>query len=705
MRKRWRPKTVSRQQTAPQSLLCVDSSKEDVGVGLAPALTPRVLYPAPWVSLSRCCCPRKAGFAALSAVWHLTAAVCYAAPPALEMAPAFGDAYFPRSWQTVVLTATNPDNGDAFQGDAQIVVEDVNQRTRFGAFSRSFALPKGAGTARIPITIRLPQFVGQMQLHLYLFNAPDKGGAIVTERTIDRLSLAPTGLPLIAVTPTPDGLTYLNGADLGAASVINEGGTSARSSSTNGKAEQSARVIPVRDAAELPDRAAGYDPAALVFLSADVSPNAFSDAQTAALRGFVSAGGLLTVCSGKLRGDERFRSWIPALPDGQNQNRRRIGRGIILALAFDPSEPGYRNASSVVPLLKSASVERGATRSIGRIAVSDDFYRYQNFASATLHVPGLSAPGVGYIGLFLGAYILLLIPVNYLILRRLDRRELAWITIPALAAFFAIGALSFSYAVKGRQLRMNVATIIEMGEGSGDALTHAMIGLFSPTRAHYSVTTDAPDAVFWSPRLSYSGMNDASVIVSEERESGGTLARDVAVPMWGMSVVGARASGVRFGDGVTVNANRRGDILSGSVINHLGRRLENVVVRFGANGRAIGTLNADQTLSFSFHTGRQDRLPREAGLESPPAVGDNQTVEETLARRQIAADISASALEGMDWNAANPNSGRPSPPNPAPQGILVSGWSYEKTLPLQVDGRSVTNGENVSLFLISAPRH
>ena len=51
----------------------------------------------------------------------------------------------------------------------------------------------------------------------------------------------------------------------------------------------------------------------------------------------------------------------------------------------------------------------------------------------------------------LGAYILLIGPINYLVLKRLDRREWAWVTMPVLIVVFAVGAYGFGSLLRGQR--------------------------------------------------------------------------------------------------------------------------------------------------------------------------------------------------------------------------------------------------------------
>src|SRR5205085_852445 len=64
-------------------------------------------------------------------------------------------------------------------------------------------------------------------------------------------------------------------------------------------------------------------------------------------------------------------------------------------------------------------------------------------------LPVLDLPEPLGIAIFLLVYILLIGPVNFIVLRRMRRAELAWITIPALVLIFSVGAYLIGYQSKG----------------------------------------------------------------------------------------------------------------------------------------------------------------------------------------------------------------------------------------------------------------
>ena len=71
--------------------------------------------------------------------------------------------------------------------------------------------------------------------------------------------------------------------------------------------------------------------------------------------------------------------------------------------------------------------------------------------SAVSQLASLALPPIGGLIAILGGYILLIGPLNYLILKRLDRRELAWLTMPALIVVFARRGLRLRIALRGNR--------------------------------------------------------------------------------------------------------------------------------------------------------------------------------------------------------------------------------------------------------------
>ena len=123
-----------------------------------------------------------------------------------------------------------------------------------------------------------------------------------------------------------------------------------------------------------------------------------------------------------------------------------------------------------------------------------------------LDLPALQLPSLWRLIGFLGLYILLAGPANYLLLRRLDRREWAYLTIPLLVAMFTAAAYVFGATGRGGTASVTALTIVRAAPGSTTGQMLSYVGIFSPTRRSYDVAL-GPDA-FVSNAFSGRGPGD-----------------------------------------------------------------------------------------------------------------------------------------------------------------------------------------------------
>ncbi len=103
------------------------------------------------------------------------------------------------------------------------------------------------------------------------------------------------------------------------------------------------------------------------------------------------------------------------------------------------------------------------------------------------NLPALDLPSFTVTGLLILAYVLLVGPGNYILLRALGRRELSWVTVPAIAIVFAAGAYGIAIGTKGQSVQSNQISIVHVLPGSPRAFQESYTGLFAPTRGDYSV--------------------------------------------------------------------------------------------------------------------------------------------------------------------------------------------------------------------------
>jgi hypothetical protein len=89
---------------------------------------------------------------------------------------------------------------------------------------------------------------------------------------------------------------------------------------------------------------------------------------------------------------------------------------------------------------------------------------------------------------FLGLYMILVGPLNYLILSRFNRREWAWATIPALIVLFSVMSWTLGASVRGTEVTLSRLTVVQSWPTAERARVDQVVGLLSPFRADYSLS-------------------------------------------------------------------------------------------------------------------------------------------------------------------------------------------------------------------------
>jgi hypothetical protein len=158
---------------------------------------------------------------------------------------------------------------------------------------------------------------------------------------------------------------------------------------------------------------------------------------------------------------------------------RTYGSGQVTLLGFDPTTSWIVDSKAAQGLWRRMLPARTSSG----LSFADD----SMLVSAVSQLPSLALPPVGGLIILLAAYILLIGPVNYLVLRRLDRREWAWLTMPILVVVFTVAAYAFGTALRGNDVIVNEVAIVRGAVGATDGTGQIYLGVFSPSRGQYQL--------------------------------------------------------------------------------------------------------------------------------------------------------------------------------------------------------------------------
>ncbi len=167
------------------------------------------------------------------------------------------------------------------------------------------------------------------------------------------------------------------------------------------------------------------------------------------------------------------------------------GAGSVTLLGFDPTTSWIAQGDSWdAPMWRRLLPPRSG----GVVSLADD----QGIVSTLANLPSLALPPIGGLLVLLLGYIVLVGPVNYLVLRWIDRREWAWVTVPALIAVFTVGSFGIGAFLRGSDVIVNEVSIVRGAPGTDQAVAQSYLGIFSPSRATFQVRVPG-DALLAAP--------------------------------------------------------------------------------------------------------------------------------------------------------------------------------------------------------------
>ncbi|MFB3880310.1 MAG: hypothetical protein ACE149_03555 [Armatimonadota bacterium] len=167
---------------------------------------------------------------------------------------------------------------------------------------------------------------------------------------------------------------------------------------------------------------------------------------------------------------------------------RPFGAGRIAMTSFDYTSAPVKYWDGQTAMWQRLIAQAAAPPSVTQGAEASLPYDPQiALADAATYTPAAALPPFWLLLGFLAAYIIVLVPVNYAVLKRWDRRELAWVTTPVIVIVFTLGAYAVGYGMRGGQTELNRLAVIETARGGGLARGRGYVGIFSPGRMTFDL--------------------------------------------------------------------------------------------------------------------------------------------------------------------------------------------------------------------------
>ncbi len=345
------------------------------------------------------------------------------------------------------------------------------------------------------------------------------------------------------------------------------------------------------------------------------------------------------------------RAGITDLGEGQTPIivEATLGRGRIFYSAVDLSAEPLASWSGTLPLLRQLIVRAAGDTAQGFLpgpfTASGHGVRAQGSSlfQALSNIPSLDLPSPLLIALALIVFIVLVGPVNYVLLHRIRRPDLAWGTIPLLVVLSTGSIYGIGLKTRGTDVLADRIRVVHLQAGSSRAYVDAGTGVFAPHTGTHTVSA--------TPGSLVTTLTGAAQFIL-----GGGIAIPLPVPFTGatgsLTILGTNPPDVRMtwpnADSIQVFGEEYAETepgtiethvavangrLTGTVVNHLPTTITDAVVISGNAFSTFGAIRPGASVTVDIPVpnaagavvlnGPAASLPQQIYLHAPASCGQN----------------------------------------------------------------------------------
>ncbi|WHH59932.1 hypothetical protein [Petroclostridium sp. X23] len=533
----------------------------------------------------------------------------------------FDGTYKVGGWTPVTITVKNP--GEDFEGEIQIIADSQMYEFK-SAYSQPLNLAKNAEKQ---VTIHVPVSKTRASIDVQILQ---NNKVLIEQKYYFKKALNPNTLMIGALADNISGLRYLSGADFGNKNFSVQGELTQLSDKTfpaNNKVLENFNVILIND----------FDVSTL------------NEEKKQNLIKWVEDGGLLVLASGpnykkvynglpdhlkiaEVKGEGTLMS-LDALQEYTGKNttavpasmqvsllntvkdnelviqdgvplivQQKFGNGFIYCFAFDPGlEPfsTWQGANLAVwQNMVNSTVIGSVTGESWNSKMQYEFYHAMN--NALRYIPSIKMPSFVLLLSIIGAFILVVGPINYFVLKKKDKREWAWVTIPAIVVIFSLGIYIIGFGTRFSSAVCSIVSIVEFKNDSKSVDVAAHTGLFNPKRGTLKISTSKDVEVDFTANPY---IDRGYVGPAEEQQkkiiSKFTLGDQPTVEFYDKGIWDFSSfimnKKVSFPDGINNRVVISNNAVKGSIQNNTGFKIQDAFIVIGSSFAKIGDIDIAET--------------------------------------------------------------------------------------------------------------
>ena len=312
---------------------------------------------------------------------------------------------------------------------------------------------------------------------------------------------------------------------------------------------------------------------------------------------------------------------------------RASGAGRVIFVGADLATAPFRDWEGGAAFWSRLLPDDRLQQQIGNPGIVPQQQVDAQMTQALANLPSLQVPPAELLLVVIGAYILLIGPASYFVLRRWDRRELAWVTAPALVVAFSAGSYGIGSSMKGSDIIVNEVSVVRTTSGASAASVSTYAGVFSPSRSTYDLTV-REDALIASLSNVFDGSGQPVEHATEQGDP--SHLRGLSVSVFGLQGIRAETV-IPYQPALDVSWHHEGKRITGTVTNTSDEPISDVAVIAAGGAAKIGDLQPSASHDFSVTITAFDGSPasdRVYGVQTGEFSGTDRELQ-VLTRRQV----------------------------------------------------------------------
>ncbi|MGF7058974.1 hypothetical protein [Brassicibacter mesophilus] len=351
----------------------------------------------------------------------------------------------------------------------------------------------------------------------------------------------------------------------------------------------------------------------------------------------------------------------------------QLGNGRIIFTAFDLGLSPFKDWNGRIDFIKNLLSEKIRSNSSSG-ADSQKFFNSNRFFNTVQYIPKDKMPSMKFVFILIGIFIIAVGPINYIVLKKLDKREKAWFSIPAIVLLFTLVMYVWGLGTSFKNPLMNNISIITLDDLTQKASIKTVSGILGFTKGDIDITTSGKailnTSATFRDSMNYANFVNGDVVLEYDLQK----ERHIIFKKrgtWDTQAINFQEV-KSLDEGYTQDIKIKDGTLIGSLQNNTSINLEDAFILYGLDFYKLGDISKGESKNINLNLNKQSSSAKNVGKDFyrvldnlyPWNYSNRNSTSQDILDNNTKRDI----LDGYFWEVFNQGNNN---------NILLFAWNTE----------------------------